>query len=125
MGFLLNKRLLFVFVFGLLFLSLSGQHQYSIDKSQLKQSRRLTTTEFFEKKRNQLDERKAISKQSKLDRKTDAIARRYAKKKQKKYVLRRMKESKKMANRINKGKPSVDFITYIQFKMKRYYGRLF
>ena len=77
-----NKRFLLLFISGLLFVSLSGQNRYSIDKSELKQSRRLTIKEFFVNKRIEREERKVNSKMDRLDRKTDAIAKQYAKRKQ-------------------------------------------
>lgn len=119
------KRILLLFILSFLYINLNAQFEYSIDKSELKQSRRLTIKEFFQKKRAERVDRNKKSAMEKLDKKTDAIAKRYHKRKQKKYVRQRMKESQKMANRVNRGKPSVDFITYMEFKIRRYYGRFF
>jgi superfamily II DNA or RNA helicase len=104
---------------------LFGQYQYSIDREKLKQSRRLTVKEFFENQRQKRNEKRVASEMAKIDKKTDAIARKYEKKKQTEIVRKRMKESRKMAQKFNKGKPPVDFITYIEYKTKKYYGQFF
>lgn len=106
-------------------MAVCGQYQYSIDKAKLKQSRRLTIKEYFQKRKQKRIERKAVSEMAKIDNITDRIARDYEKEKQKEYVRKRMKESRKMAQRFNKGTPPVDFITYVEYKIKRYYGRYF
>jgi hypothetical protein len=119
------KRVVFFVILSAFSFGVVGQNQYSIDKTKLKQSRRLTIKEFFEKKKEQRVVRKAASEMAIIDRKTEAIAKKYEKEKQKDYVRKRMKESRKMAGKFNKGKPTVDFVTYMEYKIRRYYGQFF
>ncbi len=60
-----------------------------------------------------------------MDRKTDQLAKKYAKTKQTKNVQKRMKETKRMATRFNHGKPQVSFCTIINHKIKKLYGKFF
>ena len=120
-----HKRKILTIVFLTLALSLSAQQQYSIDKEKLGKSRRLTIKEFFQKQKFKRKARQDQSAAALQEKKTDEFAKRYEKNKQRDYVRKRMKESRNMARKFNKGKPQVDLITYLEYKINKYYGRFF
>lgn len=118
------RRIFLILVLSLPLIS-NGQFQYSIDKSKLKASRRLTISERienFKQKREQRLEKRRIRHEDKM---AEKLARKYAKEKQTKLVQKRMKETRQMAQKFNRGKPAVDFYTYMEYKIKKRYGKYF
>ena len=112
-------------VFLHLFVNGFRQQQYSIDKRSLKRSGRLSAKEYLYYRKIAKVEKKQASKMKIMDKKTDKLAKKYAKTKQTKKVQKRMKESRKMADKFNKGKPQVSDYLMFKYKMKRLYGRDF
>lgn len=102
-----------------------GQQQYSIDRRPLKKSRRLTVKESLHYRKIAKAEKKQVSKMEIMNDKTDKLAKEYAKTKQTKKVQKRMKESRKMANKFNKGEPQVSDYLTLKYKIRKLYGRLF
>jgi len=116
-------RIIFILPICVLSLNVYGQYQYSIDKGQLSQSRRLTINEHIENYKQRKKERQKVRKIRREDRKAEQLAKNYQKEKQTKLTQKRMKETRQMAQNFNRGKPAVEFYIYMEYKIKKYYGR--
>jgi len=115
------KRFLFIFILSFVVIALAGQQppEYSVDFKKIEKTKRETKILKIDKKTQKLNQKKQKIAEKQRDDYSKAIKNAH-KNNQTRATQKNMKQSYKMAQKFNKGKPQLTFSDNVNWQIKKF-----